>query len=154
MEDFELEELGFLEEQENPKVLTEEQIKENRVNRINSVLDKIVKQLEKTGVDVPYLKGTAIEAQKKLYDFMYSCALKGYYTNEENDAIIQAHEDAEQFLAITTKLVNDVRRVLFERIDSGYEDIDSDIEYVSSFKITKESITNEVLQSIKERFGV
>ena len=148
--------LGFKKDgsTETIKVLTKEEIKRKRINIVNAILSKVVNDLIKTGIDVPYLKSTAVQSQQQLYDFMYSCALKGYYTEDENKAIIQAHEEAERFLAVTTKLVNDVRRVLFKKIEEDSNDIDELIEYVKSFKISKENITDEVLQSIKERFEI
>ena len=154
MEDFELEELGFLEEQKVPKVLTEEQIRKNRFNRMNAIFERKIKGIKRLGIDVPEIKGTAIDAQKECYDAMYSSALKGAYDDETNKAIIQAHEEAELLVAQLVLLANIVRKILTYHINNATNECDELLDYADSIKMTRDDMSNEYIQEIKNKFNI
>ena len=154
MEDFKLEELGLFEEQEKPKVLTEKQIKENRFNRMNAIFERKIKGIKRLGIDVPEIKGTAIDAQKECYDAMYSSALKGAYDDETNNAIIQAHEEAELLVAQLVLLANVVRKILTYHINNATNECDELLDYADSIKMTRDDMTDEYIQEIKDKFDI
>jgi len=152
MEDFKLEELGFLEEQEEPKVLTREQVQEIQFNKLGRLLEDSVTEIEKLVLNKPYMKSSGvISAQMKIYDSFLHHTLKDDLSFAED--VKKENRKARLRVIHLTIMVDKIRSILENLIEQDINvsnKLDKWKELIPRFKHIKKNGIKNIIKEFKD----
>jgi len=127
--------------------------REDRLKRLEAIFNEKTTGLKKLAIDKPYMTDPeTINNQYRVYEEMYKNALKGYYDDATNQAIIYANETAKQALAPITLLLNSVRSAIEAAIMADDQRADEMLDAAAAVSLAKEDLTPDKITSIKEAF--
>lgn len=130
-------------------------MKPYRFQRLEKIFSNKTLGLKKLAIDKDWMTNAeTINDQYRVYEEMYKNALKGYYDDATNQAIIQANETAKQLTAPITLLLNTVRSKLQVMIENDESNIDELLKEAENISLSKSDLTPEKIQEIKDIFGV
>lgn len=137
-------------------VLDGETLKKNRNARREAIFSRVVARITAVSMDREDLDTPeAIQAQKQVYDNFYAAALAGKFgTKKQNEAVIAAHEAAEEYAINLTKMAHAANKAIGALIEAGDDRADAALDYVESLNLTRAELTPEKLAEIKQALGL
>jgi hypothetical protein len=149
----EIEEL-LQQEEDAPKELTAEEIRQRRFAHLERAMNKFDAEIKKASIEKPYLRTTkAINLQLEIYKELYASAKNGLIPEPQASEVIAKYEEMQQKSILYINVFNEIRSLIEQKIYEDADDVDELLEKMNNIEVDFTNLEENVANLYQE-FGL